>query len=235
MPKKPSNGGNRLVPWGSREAILGIGLVVGGSTTLSITLLLAANVSDRPLSDSLVPIIIVLPHLLMLFATWYLGIKRHQVPWSALGLRFPTGRLCLVIPWAALIANLGFSSAYVTIITATGPDFLLPTTLPADIMGDGTRRLVTIVLIGLAGPFIEELFFRSFLLTALISRLGTFRAAIVTSILFAASHVDLGVMLPFLVSGMLLSWVYLRTRSIWTSFLTNAAQNLLALWLMTTI
>jgi membrane protease YdiL (CAAX protease family) len=228
------SGGDRLAPWGPREALLGIGLVAGGSVALAATLALVAIGSDKPLSGDLVPAVIAVPHLLMVTGAWYLGIKRYRAGWSTLGFRFPTGRLAFLLPWPALLGGIGFSGVYVAIITALGLDSLLPSGIDVDILGEGIRRLVTIVMIGLAGPLVEELFFRGFLLTALAGPLGPLRAAAVTSIIFAAGHIDLGVMVPFFVSGMLLSWLFLRTRSIWPPFLAHATQNLLALWLITT-
>jgi membrane protease YdiL (CAAX protease family) len=222
------------VPWGPREALLGIGLVAGGSVVLAAILALAALGSERRLSGALVPAVIAAPHLLMVTGAWYLGIKRHRAPWSALGFRFPSGRMAFLLPWPTLLGSIVFSGIYVAVITALGLDSLLPTGVDVDILGEGVRRLITIVMIGLAGPLVEELFFRGFLLTALAGPLGTLRAAAVTSIIFAAGHIDLGVMVPFFVSGMLLSWLFLRTRSIWPPFLAHAAQNLLALWLITT-
>lgn len=226
-------GDERVAPWGPREALLGIGTVAGGSIALAAVLSLAALGSERSLSGALVPAVIVVPHLLMVTAAWYLSIKRYRVPWSTLGFRLPIGRLAFLLPWPALLAGIGFSGVYVAIITALGLDSLLPTGVDVDILGEGARRLITIVLIGLAGPLVEELFFRGFLLSALAGPLGTLRAAAASSIIFAAGHVDLGVMVPFFVSGMLLSWLYLRTRSIWPPLLAHATQNLLALWLIT--
>ena len=49
------------------------------------------------------------------------------------------------------------------------------------------------------------------------------------SAVFAAAHASLAVVLPLFVIGLLLSWLYLRTGSIWPPFAAHAAQNLLAL------
>lgn len=223
----------RLTPWSPRGALVGVAMVAGGSAALLAVLALAFRGTENTLSDALVPVVLAIPHLLMVSAVWYLGIRKHRVPWSVVGFRPPRGRLALLIPWPALLGSLVFSGIYVAIVTALGFDFLVPTGIPVDILGEGARRLVTIVLIVLAGPLVEELFFRGFVLAALVGPLGRFRAAVVASILFAAGHVDLSVMVPFFVSGMLLSWLYLRTRSIWPPFLAHAAQNLLALWIMT--
>jgi membrane protease YdiL (CAAX protease family) len=208
-------------------------MVAGGSAALLVALAIAFRGTENTLSGALVPVVIAIPHLLMVSAVWYLGIRKYRVPWSVVGFRPSKGRLALLIPWPALLGSLVFSGVYVAIVTALGFDFLVPTGVPVDILGEGSRRLVTILLIGLAGPLVEELFFRGFVLTALVGPLGRVRATVVASLLFAAGHVDLGVMVPFFVSGMLLSWLYLRTRSIWPPFLAHSAQNLLALWIMT--
>ncbi len=231
--EQASSARERLAPWGPRGALVGVAMVAGGSAALVATLAIAFRGTENTISDALVPVVIAIPHLLMVAAVWYLGIRRHRVPWSVVGFSPPKGRLALLIPWPALLGSLVFSGVYVAIVTALGFDFLVPTGVPVDILGEGYRRLITIALIGLAGPLVEEVFFRGFVLTALVGPLGKFRAAVVTSILFAAGHVDLGVMVPFFVSGMLLSWLYLRTRSIWPPFLAHSTQNLLALWLMT--
>jgi membrane protease YdiL (CAAX protease family) len=78
------------------------------------------------------------------------------------------------------------------------------------------------------GPFAEEVFFRGFLLAALLPALGPTRAAAVSSAIFAGAHLTLSTMMPIFVTGMLLSWLYLRSRSIWPPFMAHAVQNLAA-------
>lgn len=50
----------------------------------------------------------------------------------------------------------------------------------------------------------------------------------VASLLFAAAHVSVGAALPVFVAGMLLAWLYVRTRSIWPPLTAHALQNFIA-------
>jgi membrane protease YdiL (CAAX protease family) len=51
---------------------------------------------------------------------------------------------------------------------------------------------------------------------------------VVSSALFAAAHLSVGAAVPAFVSGMLLAWLYLRTRSIWPPVTAHALQNFIA-------
>ena len=135
----------------------------------------------------------------------------------------------MLLPWVALFLSLTFGGLYVVVVTTLGIDFLLPPAIPANALGEGFYRSVNIVVIGILGPMAEEVFFRGFLLGGLAQPMGPLRAALVASAVFAISHLSVGVMIPFFVSGLLLSWLYLKTRSIWPSFTAHAAQNIIAI------
>ena len=96
------------------------------------------------------------------------------------------------------------------------------------------------VLIWLAvvvfAPLQEELFFRGFLLVGLRnSRLGAVGAVVITSLFWAGLHVQYNLYLMGLifVMGLVLGYVRLRTKSLWSPLLVHAANNLVAMLLMT--
>ena len=95
--------------------------------------------------------------------------------------------------------------------------------------GRGTRAVANFMVIGVAAPFTEEIFFRAFMLAALVNALGTLRGAVAGSAVFAVSHGNIAILVPTFVSGLLLSWLYITTRSVGPPFIAHAAQNLLAL------
>jgi membrane protease YdiL (CAAX protease family) len=219
----------RFVPWSARDAMRGIALVAAGAVIIIGGLALYQRGRDAPVDDAVVAVAIILPHLIMVAATWIFGARKYRTPWTSLGLGRPRHRLSMLLPWPVLIGSIGFAGMYVVAITAIGADSLLPAPVPSDLLGEGAIKLFNIAVIGVVGPLIEELFFRGFLLAALLRPLGPGRAALVSSVIFSAGHVNIGVMVPFFVSGLLLSWLYLKTRSIWPGFTAHAAQNLLAL------
>ena len=105
----------------------------------------------------------------------------------------------------------------------------MPPAIPPGILADGLYRVINTASIGIVGPIAEEAFFRGFLLPAVAPYIGAFKAVVAISALFALSHLMVGVLLPAFVSGLILSWLYLKTGSIVPPIIAHAAQNLLVL------
>ena len=72
---------------------------------------------------------------------------------------------------------------------------------------------VTAVVLVVIGPFAEELYFRGALTAALAPRAGVF-TPFATGALFAAAHLELRAFAALFILGVLLAWLYARTRSI---------------------
>lgn len=165
----------------------------------------------------------------LLGLAWFFGIRRYKVPWRTLGLRRPAGR-AKWLPLRALMASLAFTAGYTLIVTRLGVDFLIPSQeISGDILGEGLTRFLNTLVIGLWGPFTEEVFFRGFVLAGLIPVMGALRATLLSAAIFALAHQEVGVMIPIFVTGIILAWLYVKTRSVWPSITAHAAQNLLAL------
>ena len=164
----------------------------------------------------------------MLSAAWTFGVKRYNATWQALGLRRPQATRSFTMPWIALMGSLLFTGLYAATVSALGLEALEPPPIEEDLLGRGGIRALNSVIIAGWAPFAEEVFFRGFILAALVSPLGVVRAAVVGSAVFAAAHVDPGTLVPIFVTGLLLSWLYLRSRSIWPPLIAHMAQNLIA-------
>ncbi len=210
------------VPWNTWDVVRAIGLIVAVSAVAVIVL---AVLEPGPVVTA---VVLVLPHSSMLAAVWLFGV-RNRGGWRPVGFVAPPLPQGLLLPGLVLLASLGVGAVYVSVVTALGIDMLVPPRLPHELLAEGPVRLLSIAGVGLAGPLIEEVFFRGFLLAALVQPLGPLRAAAVASAVFAAAHASLAVVLPLFVIGLLLSWLYLRTGSLWPPFAAHAAQNLLAL------
>ena len=211
------------VPWNVWDVLRAAGLVVAASATALVVLVLLEP------GPALTAVALVLPHSSLLAAVWVFGVRKHGTGWRPLGFVATPQPRGLLLPWLVLLASLGSAALYVSAVSALGLEALVPPSLPHELLGEGVVRILSIAGVGLAGPLIEEVFFRGFLLAALIKPLGTVRAVVVASAVFSAAHVSVPVVIPLFVTGLLLSWLYLRTGSIWPPFAAHAAQNLLAL------
>ena len=225
----PRDLSDRAVPWTVKDALLGIALVAVGAVLATALLGGLGDRGDGETNPFLVSLALALFSGLMVTAVWLFAIKRYGVPWRALGLARPQAHRSMLLAWLVLILSLAFSGLYTIATSAIGIDALLPSPIPDHALGEGPSRFVNIGIIGLAGPLAEEMFFRGFLLVALLHPLGTLRAVSIGSAVFAASHGSVPVLLPTFVSGILLSWLFLKTRSIWPPFSAHAAQNLIVL------
>ena len=97
----------------------------------------------------------------------------------------------------------------------------------------GGSLLVAWLLVGLWGPFVEEVFFRGFLLGGLRTRLGPWPAILISSGVFAIFHIHPGLYVPTFLLGVAFGWVYLKTRSIWPSIYGHTLHNtlvIIAVW-----
>ena len=106
----------------------------------------------------------------------------------------------------------------------------LPQELGAD---DSTTALFFVaVLVCVAAPIAEELFFRGFCFTALRRWIGVAGGAIATGVIFGAIHAgsaDAVFLVPLAVFGALLCVLYHRTGSLLPCMVLHALNNALAL------
>ncbi len=91
-----------------------------------------------------------------------------------------------------------------------------------------TLKLVALgVLVVLAAPIAEEVFFRGFLFGGLRGRMSFWPAALISGLLFGLVHLPGGPLQvpPLAVFGVLLAWLYERTGSLGPPILMHAIQN----------
>ena len=219
------------VPWTLRDVIIAAALVVPaglvGSFALGFALARSGLVEDRTLAvvvgSALLPVALIA-------GAWVFGVWRHKVSYRLLGFRTIELISAFWLPMVALAIGLSTTAAYVLLVKALGIDILVPDQNLEEIGAlDGLAQVPTFAIVGVLAPFGEEVFFRGFLLAALVPLMGGLRGAAVSSAIFSAAHINVGTLVPIFVMGMLLAWLYLRTGSIWPPFIAHAAQNLLAL------
>ena len=92
----------------------------------------------------------------------------------------------------------------------------------------GDSNLVWLILgvsVVACAPLSEELFFRGLLFRAVAGRFGLAAGVAGSALLFSAFHLNVSVVLPFLVIGLILAWAYHASGSLWTSVVAHAIVN----------
>lgn len=151
---------------------------------------------------------------------------------EALGLRRPD-RPALGLAVAAYIAYFAFAIAYSTLVNPHQKD------LTRDLgYGDGAVASITAgVLIILAAPISEEIFFRGFLFGGLRRRLPFAIAAVISAAIFGAFHYtgpgSLAVVPQLAMLGLTQAWLYERSGSIYPTIGVHIINNTLAFVLLT--
>jgi uncharacterized protein len=80
-------------------------------------------------------------------------------------------------------------------------------------------------LVAVCAPVFEETLFRGFFLTSLTRYIPTWQAIGFSGVVFAIAHLNLGDLLPLTLLGMVLGFVYLRSRNLLSSILLHSLWN----------
>jgi len=195
----------------------------------------------RPISGwSILAFLVALP-LLLASAMWLLG-DRNML--AVLALFFIAGLVALVVAvapmgWQALPA-LGFRPArFWTIVLGTVGALVVSVAVSQLGEPEGVKQaldvartpslfLASLAVMALLAPLVEETVFRGLLYGWVAGRWGTTIAWLVSSILFAAAHVEPAHALLVLPLGLWFGWLRQRTDSLWPSVVAHIVNNGLA-------
>ncbi len=177
--------------------------------------------------------------LLALLATFFLiglpavaiAVARHGRAASALlGLHLTGGRWLWLAPIAVLIVSFIVDEGVLRLVREFAGSEVLPTVnaVIAEIATTPGRVVLAILVMGVLAPLVEELVFRGLLYGYVEGRFGAMAALIVSSLAFAAAHVEpihVALVLPI---GVLLGWTRMRTGSLWPAIAAHVANNAVA-------
>ena len=213
--------------WGTKKVVLGIcSLVITCIVIALVAFILDLDKLDREPSR-LYPWLLTLPQVILLITGYMLVNKNYYVPWRALRFNKPQRKFFFVLAVLAVPSNLLIVALFAALVTNLGVDQLIPPQIPKSILGGGLFLLVNLFALTVWVPLIEETFFRGFLLQALASRYGSVTAILIISLIFAISHLHVGVFVPVFFSSILISWLFVASKSIWVPILTHSLQNLI--------
>jgi hypothetical protein len=170
---------------------------------------------------------------LTLLAAGFFASKRADV----LALRSPAAGW-RVLPMALLPLLIG-TAAWTGLLLQWQPTAVFRDLRPFQELLSGDAVWVILPVICLGAPLSEELLFRGFLFSALAkTRLGLIGTSIVTALLWTTLHAGYSIfgLIEVLGIGLYLSWVLVRTGSLWVTIFCHAVYNtvvVVALFLVT--
>ena len=153
--------------------------------------------------------------------------RRHGDFFAAFGLRRPKMVSTVLMTLGALLSTWAFSLVYRAIALQLGwkPPVSDSPSLTVLFGSDAIGVLLTVLMVVLVGPFVEELLFRGVLLTALDERLGGLAAVLLSAPIFAVLHGSVWSFVPLTFLGVALGSLTLSRRSLWPAVVLHATYN----------
>jgi membrane protease YdiL (CAAX protease family) len=163
---------------------------------------------------------------------WYF-LRLYKRGWRSIGFRRPKWS---DLGWGALIAPLYYITYIVIAAVASQliPSLDVEQSQQLGFDPVGTLPLIlTFISLVLLPPLVEETLTRGFLYTSLRKGLPQMGAAIVTSVIFAAAHLQFGSDAPLLwiaavdtfILSLFLIWLRERTGSLWAGMVLHGLKN----------
>ena len=210
-------------PWDGADAALGALAAVVATFVAVIIVSLALQGDDEAASGAILQLALTgALNVVFIGIVWGLAVRRRGASWSDLGMRRWGGGALWAIP-AAVVVMLAIVVAYGVVIDALG----WQEEIELEIFND--RRIGVLAaasaLAIIAAPVVEELFFRGFVMQGLTRHMTPVKAALLSSVLFALAHVRPVTYAPIFLIGLVLAFVFLKTRSLPLAMAAHAIYN----------
>lgn len=220
-------------PWGPKDIVKAIGVIVVGLIVSGIPIYLAAEAiaGDKELEDDPNAWAVVLAsnfvvQFLMLGSAYWFSVRKYRLDFRALGWRAPK-RGGVLFTIGLIFAAFAMTMAWGILLQALGiePDTDLPEQTYEDI-----RPIIALVILSMfLAPLCEETFFRGFVFGSLRWRWGVLLGAFASGALFSVSHIGNPgylVVLPSIIGiGMLFAWGYYWSDSLYPPIAAHLAFN----------
>jgi membrane protease YdiL (CAAX protease family) len=160
--------------------------------------------------------------------TFYvIGRRRRSVPWKKAGLVVPKQRALSIGLIAGIAAYTVVGLVDGAVSTVLGRSLVdNPRVFAEGYEATWYTTILSLTVSTAIVPFIEEFFFRGVLLGWLKDRIPVIPAVVFTALAFAAYHQNWDYLLSLFAFGLILGWVFLRTKSLWPAILAHGAYNL---------
>jgi membrane protease YdiL (CAAX protease family) len=210
--------------WGLKEVGISLLVVFGLYAVAGVVVVLLTE--DYIFYSSLAYILVLCP--LIALSCWWVVRSRGR-GWRELGFKWGDARRTLTYGGlgaaAALVASIGIMLLIVLVIyLLSGSNPLTSASEQVETMAGG-QLLITIAVVVVLAPVFEELFFRGLFYPPLRRSLGPTLAIVIDGIIFGALHMRYLTIISLILVGMILTYVYEKTESLYAPIMTHALYN----------
>ncbi|MBI2940202.1 MAG: CPBP family intramembrane metalloprotease [Chloroflexi bacterium] len=210
-------------------ALVNIGsAIVVLPVALALQLTGAASPADPP-SPPVLVVATVGSALALLFVAYFRVVRPGVISWRDVGLTRGDLPRRLALGLVAGLAVLVAAGLVEQVLQRLGVR-QNQSELFAAVRDASPRQFVALLLAAaVLTPFAEEVFFRGYVFTALLRERGPWQAYIGSAALFSAVHFNLAALAPIFVIGLVMAFVYHRTRTLVPVIVAHGVNNLVAL------
>jgi hypothetical protein len=219
--------------WRGYDPLIGVGLLIG--SLVLIVLLLGGVIAVFDLGETgqdFAGAVLTIGFELLFAGAVLLLAQQRRISLRALGFRWPERWGPLGIAVAGTYGTLLAYGALIALLQELGADTDLlegGNEIPID---EGLNALTLVGLLALFGvavvgvaPLAEEIFFRALIFRGLDGIWPTWMAIAVSGLAFGAFHLNLSVLVPFTVIGMLFAWAFKASGSLWVTIIAHFIIN----------
>lgn len=154
---------------------------------------------------------------------WLFSVRKYRCRWEALGFRKFDIKKGLLLAIIITCIGLGISIGYEALLQRLGWGTSSDNYLFFNANGIGIAFFA--ITAAVVAPLAEETFFRGFMFAGIRKRIGFAWAAIISAAIFAIAHLSTESLVPIFLLGLMLAWLYHKTKSIWPCIIVHAAYN----------
>jgi len=162
--------------------------------------------------------------------TWLFSVRKYRCRWENLGFRKFDIKKGLLLALIVTAIGIGISIGYEALLQELGWGTSSDIYLPFNTNGIGIALFAIIAIV--VAPLAEETFFRGFLFQGVRKRLKFAWAAIISAAVFSVAHLSPSGLVPIFILGLMLAWLFNKTKSIWPCIIVHCAYNSIALIFM---
>jgi membrane protease YdiL (CAAX protease family) len=217
------------VPWGAAPALLALAIAIIGVVLLVFALGTLGSGSTASAEGATVPGALSALLSTVIVDSWFVGVawwhslRRFALSATSWGFRrlerrsLPLVLVGLALSYVALIVS---TSVYARLFGPPPEQNIIK-----DFPHTGPGMALFAVTAIIVAPIFEETFFRGFLFQGLARSWGPVAGALVSAGLFTLAHQQVSVFVPFFILGLILAWVFYRSRSLWANIAVHASFN----------
>lgn len=177
-------------------------------------------------------IVFLIQNLIFLCPIYFLVVKKYKLKPEALG--FGNIGVINTLKWIAkgfglvIVFNIFFNSVILRYVSEVPGFSTQESHIP--LFGEATPDIIlAIIVLIIVAPIVEETLFRGFILQSFLAKFGPKTASTVSAVIFALMHFEFQSMGKIFVLGLILNWLFMRTKSVWPCIGFHVLNNAVAL------